>query len=65
MRVPVDGSKFMPDGKPVAARMTVPPMPDGSVPLTVNSMLPPTVTFCGPGTIKVGSTLAETTVTIT
>ena len=63
--MPVDGSKLMPDISPVVERMTVPPVPDGSLPVTVKWMFLPTVTFWGPGTLNAGRTLAETTVTMT
>lgn len=65
VKVPVVGSKLMPEANPVAERMTVPPVPDGSLPVTVKWIFPPTVAFCGPGTANVGRTFAETTVTTT
>lgn len=65
VNVPVDGSKVMPEVRPVAERMTAPPDPDESLPVMVKWMFPPTVAFCGPGTVIEGRTFAERSVITT
>jgi len=51
--------------RPVAESNIVAPLPVGSVPETVKCKLCPTVASCGPGTVMIGRTVAETTVMTT
>jgi hypothetical protein len=58
-KVPVEGSKAEPTGKPVAERITVPPVLTG-VAVTVKLIHVPAVTIWFPGTVNVGGIKART-----
>ena len=59
---PIGASKAMFEASPVAERVTVPPKPLGSLAVTVNSRVAPTVAFRGPGAMMTGRTFVATTV---
>ena len=58
-KAPVAGLNAILDDSPLAESATGPDVPVGSFPETVNRSVPPTVAFCGPGTLMMGRTPAE------
>ena len=62
--MPVLGLNVMPDASPVAERTIAPPLPLGSVAVTMKCRFPPTVAFKAPGTVRIGGVFDETTVTV-
>jgi hypothetical protein len=64
-KAPDVGSKAMLGARPVAESTTVPPEPVGSFAETMKCRFPPTLAFCGPGTVMIGRTSEATTVLTT
>jgi len=64
-KAPDAGSKAMLGASPVAESTMVPPEPVGSFAETMKCRFPPTLAFCGPGTVMIGTTSAATTVMTT
>ena len=64
VKTPVLGLKAMFEVSPVAESITAPPLPLGSVAVTMKCRFPPTVAFKAPGTVRIGSVFDETAVTV-
>ena len=64
VKTPVLGLKAMFVASPVAESITAPPLPLGSVAVTMKCRFPPTVAFKAPGTVRIGSVFDETTVIV-
>ena len=64
VKAPVEGLNAMLEVSPVADSIIEPPLPDGSVAVTMKRRFPPTVAFKAPGTVRIGSMFDETTVIV-